>query len=243
MMREDLKNEFKRVYVKDIIKTVIAFANTSGGKIYIGINDNGEAIGLENADGELLKLSNAVRDGIKPDVTEFTSSTFGIMDGKTVIGYEVQGGTSCPYYFVGKGLRPEGVYIRQGASSVPASHSLILKMIKETDGDSYEELRSLNQDLTFEILKKEYEEASIKLEAPQMKSLGIVDQDDLFINLGLLLSDQCQHSIKAAVFEGANKTVFKDRYEFVGSLMKQMREVYSFVDRYNRTQSIVVGLD
>ena len=76
-----------------------------------------------------------------------------------------------------------------------------------------------------------------------MKSLGIVDQDDLFTNLGLLLSDQCQHSIKAAVFEGATKTVFKDRYEFVGSVMKQMREVYSFVDRYNRTQSTIAGLE
>jgi len=243
MKMEDLKNEFKRIYVKDIIKTVIAFANTSGGKVYIGVDDNGEATGLDNVDGELLKLSNAVRDGIKPDVTEFTSSTFEIMNGKTVIVYEVQRGTSCPYYLAGKGLRPEGVYIRQGASSVPASKSLILKMIKETDGDSYEELRSLNQELTFETLLKEYEEANIKLEAPQMKSLGLVDQDDLFTNLGLLLSDQCQHSIKAAVFEGATKTVFKDRYEFVGSVMKQMREVYSFVDRYNRTQSIVVGLD
>jgi len=243
MKMEDLKNEFKRIYVKDIIKTVIAFANTSGGKVYIGVDDNGEATGLDNVDGELLKLSNAVRDGIKPDVTEFTSSTFEIMNGKTVIVYEVQRGTSCPYYLAGKGLRPEGVYIRQGASSVPASQSLILKMIKETDGDSYEELRSLNQELTFETLLKEYEEANIKLEAPQMKSLGLVDQDDLFTNLGLLLSDQCQHSIKAAVFEGATKTVFKDRYEFVGSVMKQMREVYSFVDRYNRTQSIVVGLD
>jgi len=243
MKMEDLKNEFKRIYVKDIIKTVIAFANTSGGKVYIGVDDNGEATGLDNVDGELLKLSNAVRDGIKPDVTEFTSSTFEIMNGKIVIVYEVQRGTSCPYYLAGKGLRPEGVYIRQGASSVPASKSLILKMIKETDGDSYEELRSLNQELTFETLLKEYEEANIKLEAPQMKSLGLVDQDDLFTNLGLLLSDQCQHSIKAAVFEGATKTVFKDRYEFVGSVMKQMREVYSFVDRYNRTQSIVVGLD
>lgn len=243
MMREDLKNEFKRIYVKDIVKTVIAFANTSGGKVFIGVDDNGEAIGLDNIDGELLKLSNAIRDSVKPDVTEFVSSTLEMIGDKTIIVCEVQRGTSCPYYLTAKGIRPEGVFVRQGASSVPASQSQILKMIKDADGDSYEELRSLNQELTFEVLSREFEEANVKLEAPQMKSLTIIDEDDLFTNLGLLLSDQCLHSIKAAVFEGSSKAIFKDRYEFTGSVMKQMREVYAFVDRYNRTQSKVEGLD
>ncbi len=243
MDREGLKTEFKRIYVKDIIKSVVAFANTAGGKIYIGVDDSGDIIGLENADAELLKLSNAIRDNIKPDITEFATSSFETIDSKTIIVYEIQKGTSSPYYLSAKGLRPEGVYVRQGASSVPASQSLIIKMIKETDGESYENLRSLNQDLTFETLQKEFDASDIKLETPQMKSLLLIDEDDLYTNLGLLLSDQCQHSIKAAVFEGISKSLFKDRYEFTGSVMKQMREVYSFIDRYNRTRSQVVGLD
>ncbi len=81
-----------------------------------------------------------------------------------MIVYEVQKGTASPYYLSAKGIRPEGVYIRQGASSVPASESHILKMIKETDGDSYEDLRSLNQDLSFETLKRRVDKAGIVLE-------------------------------------------------------------------------------
>jgi len=243
MYREDLHHEFKVCFVKDIIKTVVAFANTNGGKIYIGVNDSGKAIGLENCDEERLKLTNAVRDSIRPDITPFTASSFKMIDGKEIIVFEVQKGTSSPYYLAAKGLRPEGVYVRQGASSVPATQSAIIKMIKETDGDSYEDLRALNQELSFNALKMEFDKAGILLEEPQMKTLNIIDEDNLFTNLGLLLSDQCQHSIKAAVFEGTSRSVFKDRYEFEGSLIKQMREVYSFLDRYNRTQSIIKGID
>ena len=49
-----------------------------------------------------------------------------------------------------KGLHPEGVYVRQGYSSVLATNTAIHRMIKETDGDHFEDMRSLNQELTFE---------------------------------------------------------------------------------------------
>jgi ATP-dependent DNA helicase RecG len=242
MERENINTEFKKEFVKDIVKTIVAFANTNGGKIYIGVDDSGEAVGLENGDQELLKLTNAARDSINPDITPFTSSFFEMIDGKTIIVYEVQKGTACPYYIKGKGLRPEGVYVRQGASSVPVSQSAILKMIKETDGDCYEDLRSLNQNLKFEVLKKEFKSTEILLEEPQMKTLKIIADDELYTNLGLLLSDQCQHTIKAAVFEGTSKNLFKDRYEFTGSVLRQMWEAYAFLDRYNRTQSTFKGI-
>jgi len=240
---EDVNHELKKQYVKDVIKTVIAFANTSGGKIYIGIDDSGSIIGLDEPDDELLKLTNAVRDSIAPDITPFTSSVYEEYQSKKVIVYNVQKGTSCPYYLSSKGLRPEGVYVRQGASSVPASQSAIIKMIKETDGDSYEELRSLIQELTFNVLTDEFKKVGLGFEEPQKRTLGIVGGDGLYTNLGLLLSDQCNHSIKAAVFDGTSKNRFLDRYEFEGSVIKQMREVFAFVDRYNRTQSRIEGIE
>ncbi|TCO68733.1 RNA-binding domain-containing protein [Marinisporobacter balticus] len=237
MNNEGLNIEYKREYVDDIRKTVIAFANTNGGKIMIGIADNGTIVGVEDADNVMLKATNAVRDSIKPDITLFTTCEREIIEGKTVIVLTVQKGTACPYYLSGKGIRPEGVYIRQGASSVPATETAILKMIKETDGDNYEEIRSLNQELTFDYLQKEFDTANIKIEKSQMKTLHLIGEDGLYSNLGLLLSDQCSHTIKLAVFEGTTKEIFKDRYEFSGSLLKQLREGYSFIDRYNRTRA------
>lgn len=242
MNHEGLNLEYKREYVEDIRKTVVAFANTSGGKIYIGIDDDGKIIGVQNPDSTMLKVTNAVRDSIKPDITLFTACNKEIIEGKSVIVLTVQKGTACPYYIAGKGIRPEGVYIRHGASSVPATETTILKMIKETSGDNYEEIRSLNQELTFDFLKKEFGEANIKAGKTQLKSLCLIGEDELYTNLGLLLSDQCIHTIKLAVFEGTTKEIFKDRYEFEGSLFKQLRECYSFIDRYNRIRSEFEGL-
>lgn len=243
MFTEDLNHEFKSQYTKEIIKTVVAFGNTSGGKIYIGVNDAGIAVGVNDPDQTLLQLTNGVRDGVKPDITSFTDSRYEQIEGKRIIVFEVQKGTASPYYLSKKGIRPEGVYVRQGASSVPASQAAIISMIKETDGDSYENLRSLEQSLTFDVLRKEFDKTELKLEEPQMRTLEIIGEDGLYTNLGLLLSDQCHHSIKAAVFEGTTKNQFRDRYEFDGSVLKQMREVYAFVDRYNRTKSEILGIE
>lgn len=69
------------------------------------------------------------------------------MDEKPIVCVTVQRGTARPYYLRGKGIRPEGVYVRQGASTVPATEAAILNMIKETSGDSYEVARSLEQHL------------------------------------------------------------------------------------------------
>ena len=242
MFKESIHLELKKEYVKDILKTVIAFANTSGGKIYIGIDDDGKVLGVQRLDTDILKLSNSIRDSIKPDITLFTSILVEKIDGKDVIVVDVQKGASSPYYLTDKGIRPSGVYVRQGASSVPATDSSILKMIRDTDGDNFEELRSLNQNLDFVFLKKEFEDANIKLEHSQMRTFNIIDEDGLYTNLGLLLSEQCPHTIKAAVFEGSTKEIFKDRFEFSGSLLKQMKDVYSFLNRYNRTNSEITGL-
>jgi ATP-dependent DNA helicase RecG len=242
-MTEDLNHEFKQIYTKDVIKTIIAFANTLGGKLYIGLNDDGKAVDLENLDEELLKLSNAIRDNVKPDVTQFTKSSFVKVDDKQVIVCEVQKGTSRPYYLSSKGIRPEGVFVRQAASSVPASASAIVKMIKETDGDSYEEERSINQNLNFVTLRAEFQNKGLTLSEPQMRTLGILNENSLYTNLGFLLSDECNHSIKVAVFEGNTKSIFRDRHEFSGSLITQLKDSFSFIDRYNRTSSTISGLE
>ena len=150
MLTENKLTEFKREYVDDIKNTVVAFANTDGGTLYIGVNDDGTVCGVQDIDGTMLRVTNALRDAVRPDITMFVECRNETMDGKPIIAVVVQRGTARPYYLHGKGIRPEGVYIRQGASTVPATDTAILGMIKETSGDSYEAARSLNQQLTFE---------------------------------------------------------------------------------------------
>ena len=121
MQTENKTTELKREYVDDIKNTVVAFANCDGGTIYIGINDDGSIRGVDDADETMLRVTNAIRDAVRPDVTMFVDCGGEDIDGKQVVRVTVRRGTARPYYLRGKGIRPEGVYVRQGASTVPAS--------------------------------------------------------------------------------------------------------------------------
>lgn len=242
LFRESETVELKEVVVDDIKKEIIAFANCDGGKLYIGVRDDGTVIGLDNADSVSLQISNMVRDAIKPDITMFLHYETIVENGKNIVAVDIHRGTDRPYYLAKKGMRPEGVYVRQGYSSVPATDTAIRRMIKETDGDRFEAMRCLNQDLTFEATKKEFELRKTDFGPQQMRTLKLIDQDGLYSNLALLLSDQCVHTIKVAVFQGTDQTIFKDRREFTGSLMQQMNEVYDFIDFRNQTRATIEKL-
>jgi len=236
---ENINTEFKREYTDDIKKTIIAFANTAGGTLYVGIDDDKSIVGVEKPDDTLNQITNAVRSAIKPDVTMFVDYKTAKKGKAVVIIVNVQKGTACPYYLAGKGIRPEGVYVRQGASSVSATESAILNMIKETDGEKYEEVRSLNQDLTFNATKKFFDMEKLPFGLNHQKSLGLQTTDGMYTNLGLLLSDQSIHTIKLAVFEGLEKEVFKDRREMSGSLLKQLNETFEYLNMYNHIHAEV----
>ena len=243
MRLENKTTEFKREYTGDLKYAVVAFANTDGGKIYIGINDDGSIQGVQNTDATMLQVTNMIRDVVRPDVTMFTECAVEEVEGKPVVVVTIQRGTARPYYLSGKGVRPEGVYIRQGASSVPASETAILNMIKETSGDCYEDARSLNQQLTFDKAENYFVKRKLPFGDQQKRTLNIIGADGTYSNLGMLLSDQCVHTIKLAVFDGSKKSVFRDRKELSGSLLTQLEDAYAYIDQFNRTRAEFEGLD
>lgn len=240
--RESETVELKEIVVDDIKKEIIAFANCNGGKLYVGVQDDGTVVGLDNPDEAALQISNMARDAIKPDVTMFLHYETLNHNGMQIVAVDIQRGTERPYYIAKKGLRPEGVYVRQGYSSVPATDTMIRRMIKDTDGDRFEDMRCLNQDLTFEAAEKEFKLRSVDFGLQQKRTLKLMDHGGIYSNLALLLSDQCVHTIKVAVFQGTDQSVFKDRREFTGSLMRQMNEVYDFIDFRNQTRATIKKL-
>ena len=118
MLFESENVEFKSVFTADLYKEVIAFANNGGGVIYIGIDDSGNEIGVTDVDETYTKITNGIRDAISPDVTVFCKYS---LNENHVITIEISEGARKPYYLKSKGIKPGGVYVRQGASSVPAS--------------------------------------------------------------------------------------------------------------------------
>lgn len=228
---------------ESISKSVCAFVNTEGGELYVGVANDGTVVGVGNVDDTMTRLSNTLRDTILPDVTPFIQIRDQQEDGKTVVKVTASIGTERPYYLKQNGLTPNGVYVRIGSASVPVNEAGIRRMIMDTSGKLFEESRSLNQELTFDVLADEMEKKNIDFGSAQMKTLKMVGADGLYTNLALLLSDQCPFTIKAAIFQGTDNAVFRERKEFTGSLLKQLREVFQFLDFYNKTQATFNGMD
>lgn len=241
MQYESERVEYKLQMVDDIYKEVIAFANTDGGVIYIGIDDNGNLIGIDNVDETYTRLTNGIRDAIAPDVTMFVR--YVLQDNK-VIQIEVREGSYKPYYLKSKGMKSNGVYVRQGASSVQASPDQIRKMIKDSDGDVFEEMRTVVQELSFEEAERTFKRYKVDFSEEKYIALGLRNiDDDQYTNLAMILSDQCQHTIKIAVFGDEANITFKDAKEFGGSIFKQLDDSYAYLTLCNRTAATFKGLE
>lgn len=97
-----------------------------------------------------------IRDSIKPDVTMFVKYETVKVEDRNTISVSVQKGTDRSYYLGSKGMRPSGVYVRSGTSTDPATETAIRKIIKDTDGDNFEDMRSLEQALTFIVADTQF---------------------------------------------------------------------------------------
>ena len=241
MQYESERIEYKSQMIDDIYKEVIAFANTDGGVIYIGIDDKGNLTGIDNVDETYTRLTNCIRDAIAPDVTMFVR--YVLQDNK-VIQIEVGEGSYKPYYLKSKGMKPNGIYVRQGASSVQASPAQIRKMIKDSDGDVFEEMRAPQQELSFEEAERTFMRYKVDFSEEKYIVLGLRNiHDDQYTNLAMLLSDQCQYTTKIAVFGDEANITFKDAKEFGGSIFKQLDDSYTYLTLCNRTAATFKGLE
>ncbi len=219
MRYENENTEFKQKYADDIYKEVIAFANTEGGTIFIGVTDDGEPVGLKNVDDTYTRITNGIRDAILPDVTIFVKYT---LEENQIIRIEVG----------------------EGVSSVPASPEQIRQMIKIADGNVFERLRSVNQELSFSYAAQMFARQKIEFHKDKYYILGITNSEsDLYTNLGYLISDQCEYTVKAAVFADQKNTVFRDRREFGGSVFLQAEETYAYLNLCNQNRSVIDGLE
>ena len=243
MYKEDQETELKIELTKDIKKEIVAFANTNNGTIYIGIDDNGKIIGLKQAEKDLEALSGMIREGIKSDLTLYTKIYIERVEDKDIIIVKVSEAPNKPYYLSDKGLKSSGVYLRHGNVSVQANEEVIKKLLIESNSNSFENNVSNMQDLHFEYLKDIFKIHNIEIDDNKFKTLNIVNLNNEYTNLGLLLSDECPYSIKCAIFNGNSKLEFRDRKEFRGSVLKQVNDTFEYLDLYNKTKGKIVGLE
>ena len=81
-MLEDGSTEYKEEYTEKLIKSLVAFSNTTGGKIILGFNDKMQTVGLSDSDDTAKKCVAAVADKVRPDITMTTKVTVDENGGK-----------------------------------------------------------------------------------------------------------------------------------------------------------------
>jgi ATP-dependent DNA helicase RecG len=114
-------------------------------------------------------------------------------------------------------------------------------MIKDNGRGQFISELSIEQNLTFDYADRIFAEKEVLFGIPQKRTMGLIRPDGRYSNLALILSDQCPYTIKAAIFEGLGKAMFKDRKEFNGSIFKQLDDIYSYLHVFNRIRSTFEG--
>mgnify|MGYP005763409261 CR=1 FL=1 len=101
----------------------------------------------------------------------------------------------------------------------------------------------MQQELTFSAAEVAFARYGVDFKKNKFITLGLRNiHDDHYTNLALLLSDQCQHTIKVAVFADESNMVFKDTKEFSDSIFEQLDQTYTYLLLCNRTMSTSEGL-
>ena len=206
-------------------------------ELYIGYNDNGELIGLENVKEIEEKISNGIRGKIVPDCSVFVSINNATLDNKDYIIINVSKGVNI-YSLKDKGII-KGTYIRNGSCSMPATEETVKQMIIKNSNITFETSVANNQNLTFNYIREAFMGINIDINNKNiMKNLFMLDNNGNYTNLALLLSDQNPYTVKVATYQSVNKTNFLDRKEFGGSLL----EVYDKTLSYLKINSATYGL-
>ena len=113
---ETEKTELKKKITDSLPKEVVAFLNTDGGTIYIGVNDDGSVCGVSNLDESLKKIADILESQILPDSRSFVELGTKFIEQKHVVEIKVQKGDSL-YYIKKYGRSSQGCFIRVGSTS------------------------------------------------------------------------------------------------------------------------------
>ena len=234
---ENERIELKRQMVDGLDKEIVAFLNTRGGTIYIGVDDDGKIVGVpENLRDEYDNhLSNILSANIKPNPRSRVSFYY---NEESVLVIEIKEGDSKPYYLSSKGIRPSGIYIRVGRSKRQADDNEILTMIRDSSGWLWEKEISPVQDLTFKTMGIYFESRKLEFDRRDYLTLGLVNREGKFTNLALLLSEESPVQVKFASYD--EKLNFLVKKEFVGSILKIADQALEYADMMNTTTAVIL---
>ena len=212
---ENNRIENKEKLNEDFEQEVIAFLNyKEGGAIYVGINKNGQPVGIDDIDKVQLQIKDRIKHNIQPSTLGLFDVVVETIDNTDVIKVTISSGTEKPYYLRKKGRTPEGCYIRVGSSKERMTERMIDNMYSKRIKNTLKEIDSPRQELTFNQLKIYYEEHNLKLNDNFLQNLDLLTSEGKYNYNAFLLADENNVSIKLVKYLGNNKLELLENLEF-----------------------------
>lgn len=270
-MEEIVHGESKNVEFKETLpdksekymKTIIAFANTQGGQLIVGVNDvtrEVTGVDMDSVFKIMDRIINAVSDSCTPQIVP--DITFQTIEGKTIVVVYVAPGANRPYYMKSRG-KEGGTYIRVAGTSRQADADKIKELELEGARISWDELICVGYEVKENAIKKlcrdmnryrnEMQQRKGNAEKLQQVTRAqllnwnvIKKTEDGYLAsnaFALLTGKHFYYSrTQCAVFAGTDRGEFIDKKEYDGPLYGQIEEAYAFVLRNIRRSAKVEGL-
>ncbi len=238
--------EFKRDLssLKPILKTIVAFANTAGGILIIGRDDDGRTLGVDDIAKAEEKLANAISDGIYPPLIPEIETTS--IKGKPLLLIRVVHWKG-PFYLKALG-EASGVYIRLGSTNRVAGPEILDELKRSFSKTSFDQLpcHGTNIDsLEIDMLKEVFSQIGQRINTSKLETLGLLVSHGgklVCSNGGIILFGKKElrekyfpnTTVRCARFKGVDKVDFIDQYDVDGSIIEAMEEVPKFINRNTR---------
>ncbi len=226
--------------LSSILKTIVAFANTSGGVVVLGVEDRTKkVVGIDNPLEEEERLASAITDSIAPliipdiDIVSYKNKQLVLLNVPHSAG---------PYYIKNNGLE-KGTYIRFGSTNRLADEE-VLRSLKDYARNVYFDekpfIEGAPEDLDWETMQKVFKEVQRTITPPKAKQLVLVvrhNKKDHPSNGGMILfgKDRLQYfpdaMIRCARFLGTSKVTLLDQLDIETYLPLAIDEALSFVRR------------
>ena len=232
----DYKEMLEDKKPKSWLKSVSAFANTLGGSLFFGVDNDGVIRGLENIQHVMETISLKIRDYMDPmpDVEMIPL----LAEGMHVLQVKVKEGAYTPYYYVGDGQRV--AFVRNGDESLPATAEQMVRLVLKGTNRTYDSLRTDKrvEDHSFAILANSFRErVQQDWDKKYLLSFGLVTEDGYLTNAGGLFADDCwlsQSRLYCTRWDGLEKDDAVNDAEFKGNVLLLLREAMAFVKANTR---------
>jgi ATP-dependent DNA helicase RecG len=244
-LKESNRLEFKEELPsrRQILKTVVAFSNLHGGRLMIGIRDDGEVVGFKEDPQDLMeRLSQMVYDGCSPTlIPRFHLENH---DGKQVVVLEVSPGTNKPYRLKNE---ENGVYVRVGNTTLKATPDIVEELHWQTQRRSFDSMPrygvqcdELNQKAILDILRRKRIPDGRVIPTQMYTSLQLHHTENGTCcpsNAAVLLfhpNPQVYFSEAftiCTVFKGTSGRDIIKTQDCEGPILEQLEQVYSFLLR------------